>query len=249
MAIVTMSDLLKAGVHFGHPTNRWNPKMKPYVLGESRGVYIIDLRKTLKSIEEAYAYLRDLAKENKIVLFVGTKTQAKEAISNYATAAAMPFINERWLGGMLTNFDTVSARIKKLIEYETAKSAGEFEGMPKKEALMLKRKMHKLQKNLGGLKTLSRLPDALFVIDLVKEHLAVAEANKLGIPIVGVVDTNANPALVQYPIPGNDDAIRANELMCRVAAEAIKEGQYIRARTVLLEEPESEAPLNTLSNS
>lgn len=245
MAVITTKELLQAGFHFGSPKHRWHPNMKPYVLGERNGIYIIDLRKTAQAIEQAYSFVRDLIKEGKVIMFVGTKKQAQQAIVKYATSCAMPYVNERWLGGMLTNFATVSSRIRKLVEYEAAKSAGEFEGMPKKEALSLLRKMAKLQRNLGGIRNLTKPPDALFVIDIGKEHLAVTEANKLAIPVVALVDSDCNPDLVTYPIPGNDDAIRSAEVICRVISEAVKEGQYIQARTVL--SPASEASGTSVS--
>ena len=230
MAVITMRQMLEAGVHFGHQTRRWNPKMKRFIFGERNGIYIIDLEQTLKRVEKAYAYVRDLVAGGGVVLFVGTKKQAQDPVRSYAEKCGMPFVNERWLGGMLTNFDTISKRVGKMIEYERMKASGEFDLMPKKEALLLTREMEKLQRNLGGLRGLSRKPDAIFVLDTKKEHIAVTEANKLGIPVVAVVDTNVDPELVQYPIPGNDDAIRANSLLARVIADAVEEGRYIAAK-------------------
>jgi small subunit ribosomal protein S2 len=225
-----MKQLLEAGVHFGHQTRRWNPKMRRFIFGERNGIYIIDLNQTLKRIEVAYSYVRDLVAGDGTVLFVGTKKQTQDAISSYANECGMPYINERWLGGMLTNFTTISGRVKKMQEYERMKAAGDFDAMPKKEALILSRELDKLQRNLGGIRTMSRLPDAIFVIDTKKEHIAVTEANKLGLPILAVVDTNCDPDIIQYVIPGNDDAIRAGTLMCRIVADAVKEGSFIASR-------------------
>ena len=230
MAVVTMKQLLEAGVHFGHQTRRWNPKMKRFIFGERNGIYIIDLQETLRRIETAYKYVRDLVADDGIVLFVGTKKQTQDPIASYAAQCGMPYVNERWLGGMLTNFETISGRVKKMTEYERMRTAGDFEAMPKKEALILSRELEKLQRNLGGIRGMSRLPDAVFVIDTKKEHIAVTEANKLALPIVAVVDTNCDPDVIQYVIPGNDDAIRAGTLMCRVIADAVEEGRQIGAR-------------------
>ncbi len=230
MAVITMRQMLEAGVHFGHQTRRWNPKMKRFIFGERNGIYIIDLEQTLKRVETAYAYVRDLVANGGVILFVGTKKQAQDPVRSYAEKCGMPFVNERWLGGMLTNFDTISKRVGKMLEYERMRDSGEFEVMPKKEALLLTREMEKLQRNLGGLRGLERKPDAIFVLDTKKEHIAVTEANKLGIPVVAVVDTNVDPELVQYPIPGNDDAIRANSLLARVIADAVEEGRFIAAK-------------------
>ena len=230
MAVITMRQMLEAGVHFGHQTRRWNPKMKRFIFGERNGIYIIDLEQTLGRVERAYAYVRDLVAGGGVILFVGTKKQAQDPIRSYAEKCGMPFVNERWLGGMLTNFDTISKRVGKMLEYERMRDSGEFEAMPKKEALLLTREMEKLQRNLGGLRGLDQRPDAIFVLDTKKEHIAVTEANKLGIPVVAVVDTNVDPELVQYPIPGNDDAIRANSLLARVIADAVEEGRFIAAK-------------------
>ena len=228
--VVTMRQLLEAGVHFGHQTRRWNPKMKRFIFGERNGIYIIDLQQTLHRIEAAYSYVRDLIAEGGTLLFVGTKKQSQDPISNYATSCGMPYINERWLGGMLTNFSTISGRVKKMQEYERMKASGDFEAMPKKEALILGRELEKLQRNLGGIRGMHRLPDAIFVIDTKKEHIAVTEANKLGMPVVAVVDTNCDPDVINYVIPGNDDAIRSGNLLCRVMADAVQEGRYIASR-------------------
>ncbi len=230
MAVVTMRQLLEAGVHFGHQTRRWNPKMKRYIFGERNGIYIIDLNQTLTGIEKAYIYVRDLVAGGGTVLFIGTKKQTQDPISKYADDCGMPYINERWLGGMLTNFQTISGRVKKLQELERMQAVGDFEAMPKKEALLLSRELEKLQRNLGGIRSMDKLPDAVFIIDTKKEHIGVTEANKLGLPIVAVVDTNCDPDLIDYVIPGNDDAIRAGSLLCRVIADAVKEGQLIHSR-------------------
>ena len=230
MAVVTMRQLLEAGVHFGHQTRRWNPKMRRFIFGERNGIYIIDLNQTLERIDTAYSFVRDLVANNGTILFVGTKKQTQDPVSSYATKCGMPYINERWLGGMLTNFTTIAGRVSKMQEYERMRAAGDFEAMPKKEALILSRELEKLQRNLGGIRGMSRLPDAVFVIDTKKEHIAVTEANKLGLPIVAVVDTNCDPDLIQYVIPGNDDAIRAGSLMCRVIADAVEEGRFIASR-------------------
>jgi small subunit ribosomal protein S2 len=227
MAVVTMKQLLGAGVHFGHQTRRWNPKMRRFILGERNGIYLIDLRQTMKGIEEAYAYTRDLVAGGGSILFVGTKKQTQGPVASYADACGMPYVNERWLGGMLTNFQTVSTRVKRMKEFEAMQKAGDFEAMPKKEALRHSRELEKLQRNLGGIRGLDKLPDAIFVIDTKKEHIAVTEANKLGLPIVAVVDTNCDPDVISHVIPGNDDAIRSGALLCRVIADAVVEGRFI----------------------
>ena len=227
--VVTMRQLLEAGVHFGHQTRRWNPKMKRFIFGERNGIYIIDLNQTLTRVESAYTYVRDLVAGGGSILFVGTKKQAQDPISTYADRCGMPYINERWLGGMLTNFQTISGRVKKMQEYERMKASGDFEAMPKKEALILGRELEKLQRNLGGIRGMTRLPEAIFVLDTKKEHIAVTEANKLGLPVVAVVDTNCDPDVIDYVIPGNDDAIRSGNLLCRVIADAVEEGRFINA--------------------
>ena len=227
MAVVTMKQLLEAGVHFGHQTRRWDPRMRRFIHGERSGIYIIDLQQTLERIETSYTFVRDLVADGGRVLFVGTKRQAQDAIRSYAEKCGMPYVNQRWLGGMLTNFQTISKRVSKMQEYQRMRDSGEFEAMPKKEALVLGRELEKLERNLGGIQNMERLPDAIFVLDTVKEHIAVTEANKLGIPIVAVVDTDCNPDVIQYLIPGNDDAIRSGRLLCRVVADAIEEGRFI----------------------
>ena len=230
MAVISMRQMLEAGVHFGHQTRRWNPKMKRFIFGERNGIYIIDLEQTLTRVEAAYAFVRDLVANGGVVLFVGTKKQAQDPVQSFAEKVGMPYVNERWLGGMLTNFETISKRVGKMLEYERMKASGEFDAMIKKEALLLDRELTKLQRNLGGLRDMKKAPDCVFVIDTNKEHIAVTEANKLGIPVVAVVDTNVNPDVIQFPIPGNDDAIRANGLLVQVIAEAVEEGRYIAAR-------------------
>ena len=230
MAVVTMRQMLEAGCHFGHQTRRWNPKMKRFIFGERNGVYIIDLEQTMTRVETAYVFARDLVAGGGTILFVGTKKQAQDPVRDWADKSGMPYVNERWLGGMLTNFETISKRVSKMQEYERMVESGEFEAMPKKEALLLSRELVKLQKNLSGISKMTRRPDAVFVLDTLKEHIAVTEANKLGIPVIAVVDTNVDPDVVTFPIPGNDDAIRANDLMCRVITEAALEGHHMASK-------------------
>jgi small subunit ribosomal protein S2 len=230
MAVVSMRQMLEAGVHFGHQTRRWNPKMKQFIFGERNGIHIINLDQTIERVEVAYAFVRDLVANGGTILFVGTKKQAQDPIRSYAEQCGMHYVNERWLGGMLTNFETISKRVGKMQEYERMQVSGEFDAMPKKEALLLSRELVKLQKNLSGMSNLSRRPDAIFVLDTMKEHIAVTEANKLKIPVIAVVDSNVDPDLIQYPIPGNDDAIRANDLLTRVIAEAVMEGRFIHQK-------------------
>jgi small subunit ribosomal protein S2 len=227
MAVVTMRQLLDAGVHFGHQTRRWNPKMRRYIFGERNGIYLIDLHKTLDGIESSYTYVRDLVAGGGNLLFVGTKKQSQGPVAEFAEACGMPYVNQRWLGGMLTNFTTVSARVKRMQELRAMEAAGDFDAMPKKEALRHVRELEKLSRNLGGISRLDRLPDAIFVIDTKKEHIAVTEARKLGLPVVAVVDTNCDPDVISYVIPGNDDAIRSGTLLCRVMADAVIEGRWI----------------------
>jgi small subunit ribosomal protein S2 len=227
VAVVTMKQLLEAGVHFGHQTRRWNPKMKRFIFGERGGIYIIDLQQTLARIETAYTFVRDVTAKGGNVLFVGTKKQAQDPIEQYAETCGMPFINERWLGGMLTNFQTMSKRVAKMLELERQRDSGEFAAMPKKEALLKTRELDKLARYLGGIRSMDKLPQAVFVLDTKKEHIAVTEANKLGIPVVAVVDTNCDPDVIDYVIPGNDDAIRSGTLLCRVIADAVIEGKHM----------------------
>ena len=227
MAVVTMKQLLEAGVHFGHQTRRWNPKMKRFIFGERNGIYIIDLQQTLARIETAYTFVRDVTSKGGSVLFIGTKKQAQDPIEQYANKCGMPFINERWLGGMLTNYQTMSKRVGKMLELERQRDSGEFAAMPKKEALLKTRELDKLERYLSGIRGMARLPQAVFVLDTKKEHIAVTEANKLGIPVVAVVDTNCDPDVIDYVIPGNDDAIRSGTLLCRVVADAVIEGKHM----------------------
>jgi small subunit ribosomal protein S2 len=222
-----MKQLLEAGVHFGHQTRRWNPKMKRFIFGERNGIYIIDLEQTLARIETAYTFVRDTVAGGGSVLFIGTKKQAQDPIQQYAEKCGMPYINQRWLGGMLTNFQTINKRVAKMLEYERMRDSGEFDAMPKKEALLLGRELDKLERYLGGIRYMDRLPQAIFVLDTKKEHIAVTEANKLGIPVVAVVDTNCDPDVIDYVIPGNDDAIRSGTLLSRVIADAVIEGKHI----------------------
>jgi len=229
VALVTLQELLDSGVHFGHQTRRWNPKMRRFILGERNGIYLIDLRKTLAGIETSYTYVRDLVASGGIILFVGTKKQTQGPIADYARACGMPFVNQRWLGGMLTNFSTVAGRVKRMVELRAMQRAGDFENMPKREALRHSRELEKLDRNLSGIANLDRVPDAIFVIDTKKEHIAVTEARKLGLPVVAVVDTNCDPDVIDYVIPGNDDAIRSGALLCRLIADAVTEGRFIRA--------------------
>ena len=229
-AVVTMKQLLEAGVHFGHQTRRWNPKMKRFIFGERNGIYIIDLQQTLERIDTAYRFVRHTVENGGTVLFVGTKMQAQEPIQMQADRANSPYVNYRWLGGMLTNFQTVHGRVAKMHELERLVATGETEQMIKKEGLKVKREVAKLERNLGGIRTLERAPDAVFVIDTKKEHIAVTEANRLGIPVIAVVDTNCDPDVIDFVIPGNDDAIRSANLMSRIVADAVIEGQWLRSR-------------------
>jgi small subunit ribosomal protein S2 len=217
-------------VHFGHQTRRWNPKMKRFIHGERNGIYIIDLEQTLGRIETAYSFVRDLVADGGTILFVGTKKQAQDPVRSYAERCGMPYVNERWLGGMLTNFQTMSKRVAKMKDYQRMRDSGDFEAMPKKEALLISRELEKLERNLGGIRNMERLPSAIFVLDTKKEDIAVTEANKLGLPIVAVVDTNCDPDIITYVIPGNDDAIRSANLMARVIADAVDEGRFIASR-------------------
>jgi len=225
-----MKQLLEAGVHFGHQTRRWNPKMRRFIFGERNGIYIIDLQQTLERIDTAYRFVRKTVEDGGVVLFVGTKKQAQEPIQRQADRSGMPYVNYRWLGGMLTNFQTVHSRVAKLHELERMVTSGETEQMIKKEGLKVRRERDKLQRNLGGIRRLDRLPDAIFVIDTKKEHIAVTEANRLGIPVVAVVDTNCDPDVIDYVIPGNDDAIRSANLMSRIVADAVEEGRFLAQR-------------------
>ena len=240
MAVVSMKQLLEAGVHFGHQTRRWNPKMAPYIFTERNGIYIIDLQKTVVKLEEAYNFVREISMEGKSVLFVGTKKQAMESVKDEATRAGAYYVNARWLGGMLTNFTTIRRRIARLKQLRTMESDGTFDLLPKKEVIKLNLEIEKLEKFLGGIKDMTEMPGALFIVDPRKEKIAVAEAKKLGIPIVAIVDTNCDPDDVDYVIPGNDDAIRAVKLISGAMANAIIEGKEGQMGAAAVE-PEAES--------
>ncbi len=225
MAVVAMKQLLEAGVHFGHQTKRWDPKMAEYIYQARNGIHIIDLQKTSKKIDEAYAFVKEVSEEGKEILFIGTKKQAQECVKEAAEKSGMFYVDQRWLGGMLTNFKTIRTRVERLKKLEAMEEDGTFEVLPKKEVSKLRNEMEKLQKNLGGIKEMTRLPGAIFVVDPKNERIAVLEAKKLGIPVIGLVDTNCSPEDVDYPIPGNDDAIRAVKLITDVMANAVIEGK------------------------
>ena len=225
MSVVAMKQLLEAGVHFGHQTRRWNPKMAEYIFQARNGIHIIDLQKSSKKLDEAYDFLKNQAEEGKTVLFVGTKKQAQECAKEAAEKCGMYYVNQRWLGGTLTNFKTIRNRIKRLTDIEKMQEDGTFEVLPKKEVILLKKEMEKLEKNLGGIKEMTEIPGVMFVVDPNKEKIAIFEARKLGIPVIGLVDTNCNPEDVDYAIPGNDDAIRAVKLIMDVMANAVIEGR------------------------
>src|SRR5215212_5103592 len=229
MAVVTMKQLLDSGVHFGHQTRRWNPKMKRYILTERNGIYIIDLQQTLSYIDRAYEFVRETVAHGGSILFVGTKKQAQEAIADEASRVNMPYVNQRWLGGMLTNFQTVHKRLQRMKELESMEQTGGFEGRTKKEILMLTREKTKLEKTLGGIRDMTKVPSAVWIVDTKKEHIAVGEARKLGIPVVSILDTNCDPDEVDFPIPGNDDAIRSAALLTRVVADAVADGLIARS--------------------
>ncbi len=225
MAVVAMKQLLEAGVHFGHQTRRWDPKMAEYIFQARNGIHIIDLQKTSKKLDEAYAFIKEQAEEGKTVLFVGTKKQAQECMKEAALKCGMFYVDQRWLGGMLTNFGTIQKRIQRLKDLEAMAEDGTFDILPKKEVILLKKEMEKLERNLGGIKDMDKLPGVIFLVDPKKERIAILEAKKLGIPVVGLVDTNCNPEELDYPIPGNDDAIRAVKLIADVMANAVIEGK------------------------
>ena len=225
MSVVSMKQLLEAGVHFGHQTRRWNPKMAPYIFTERNGIYIIDLQKTVKKLEEAYMFVRELSANGGEILFVGTKKQAMDSVKEEAERCGMPFVNARWLGGMLTNFNTIKLRIKRLAQLKAMEADGTFDLLPKKEVAKLKLQIEKLEKFLGGITEMKKMPAAMFIVDPRKERIAVAEAHKLGIPIVAIVDTNCDPDEIDYVIPGNDDAIRAVKLIAGAMADAVIEGR------------------------
>jgi len=229
MAVVTMKEMLEAGVHFGHQTRRWNPKMKRFILTERNGLYIIDLHQTLSYIDRAYEFVKETVAHGGTVLFVGTKKQAQGSIAEQATRVGMPYVNQRWLGGMLTNFSTVHKRLQRMKELEAQEQAGWEGTATKKEQLMLQREKDKLERTLGGIRDMGRVPSAVWVVDTKKEHIAVGEAHKLGIPVIAILDTNCDPDEVDYKIPGNDDAIRSAALLTRVIADAVAEGLVARA--------------------
>ena len=246
MAVVAMKQLLEAGVHFGHQTRRWDPKMAEYIFQARNGIHIIDLQKTSKKIDEAYAFLKEQVEEGKTVLFVGTKKQAQECVKEAAEKSGMYYIDQRWLGGMLTNFDTIRTRVQRLKDLEKMQEDGTFDVLPKKEVILLKKEMEKLERNLGGIKDMEEIPGVIFLVDPKKEHIAVLEAKKLGIPVIGLVDTNCNPEEVDYAIPGNDDAIRAVKLITDVMANAIiegKQGESFEAEEVAEEVSEEPASM------
>ncbi len=236
MAVVAMKQLLEAGVHFGHQTRRWDPRMAEYIFQARNGIHIIDLQKTSKKLDEAYAFMKEQAEAGKTVLFVGTKKQAQDCMKEAAEKSGMYYVNQRWLGGMLTNFETIQKRVQRLNELETMEQDGTFDVLPKKEVILLKKEMEKLQKNLGGIKEMKEIPGVLFVVDPKKERIAILEARKLNIPVVGLIDTNCNPEDVDYAIPGNDDAIRAVKLIADVMANAIVEGRQGESMDVQTEE-------------
>ena len=225
MSVVAMKQLLEAGVHFGHQTRRWDPKMAEYIFQARNGIHIIDLQKTSKKLDEAYAFIKEQAEEGKTVLFVGTKKQAQECMKEAALKCGMYYVDQRWLGGMLTNFETIRTRVQRLKDLETMQEDGTFDVLPKKEVILLKKEMSKLERNLGGIKEMDKLPGVIFLVDPKKERIAILEAKKLNIPVVGLVDTNCNPEELDYPIPGNDDAIRAVKLIADVMANAVIEGK------------------------
>ena len=247
MAVVAMKQLLEAGVHFGHQTRRWDPKMAEYIFQARNGIHIIDLQKTSKKIDEAYSFLKEQAEEGKTVLFVGTKKQAQECMKEAAEKSGMFYVNQRWLGGMLTNFETIRKRVDRLNELQTMQEDGTFDVLPKKEVILLKKEMEKLEKNLGGIKEMKELPGVMFVVDPKKERIAILEARKLNIPVVGLVDTNCNPEDVDYAIPGNDDAIRSVKLIADTMANAIIEGRQgesmepVQEEEMVIEEAEPES--------
>ena len=243
MATITMKELLEAGVHFGHQTKRWNPRMKEYIFGERNGIYIIDLQKTLKMFKDASKYVTDLCASGKTVLFVGTKRQAQDAIAEEATRAGMPYINQRWLGGLLTNWVTVQKSVKRLQELDEMATDGRYDLLTKKEVIKLERERKHLQANLAGIKNMKRLPDALFIVDSNNEAIAVKEARKLGIPVVAVVDTNCDPTVVDYVIPGNDDALRAIRLFTSKIADSAVEGVNLVGDKQFEQVAEAEAPV------
>ncbi|MCR5355112.1 MAG: 30S ribosomal protein S2 [Lachnospiraceae bacterium] len=240
MSVISMKQLLEAGVHFGHQTRRWNPKMAPYIYTERNGIHIIDLQKSVGKVDEAYDAVFDIAEQGGIILFVGTKKQAQDAIKQEAERCGMFYVNERWLGGMLTNFKTIESRIARLKEIEKMEEDGTFDVLPKKEVIKLKKELEKLTKNLGGIKEMGRIPDAIFIVDPKKERICVQEAHALGIPLIGISDTNCDPDELDYVIPGNDDAIRAVKLIVGTMADAVIEAKQGTVETETAEAEESE---------
>ena len=241
MSVISMKQLLEAGVHFGHQTRRWNPKMAPYIYTERNGIHIIDLQKSVVKVDEAYKAVADIAANGGTILFVGTKKQAQDAIKTEAERCGMFYVNERWLGGMLTNFKTIQSRVARLKQIETMAEDGTFDVLPKKEVIALKKEWEKLEKNLGGIKEMKRIPDAIFVVDPKKERICVQEAHTLGIPLIGIIDTNCDPEELDYVIPGNDDAIRAIKLISQTMANAVLEGKQGEQLEVEAKAEEAEA--------
>ncbi len=253
MSVISMKQLLEAGVHFGHQTRRWNPKMAPYIYTERNGIYIIDLQKSVVKVDEAYKAVSDIAANGGTILFVGTKKQAQDAVQVEAERCGMYYVNERWLGGMLTNFKTIQSRVRRLKEIETMQEDGTFDVLPKKEVIALKKEMEKLQKNLGGIKEMKRIPDAIFVVDPKKERICVQEAHTLGIPLIGIADTNCDPEELDYVIPGNDDAIRAVKLIVSKMADAVIEANQGAEEEAAVEEAyeeyAEEAPVEAVADA
>ena len=245
MSVISMKQLLEAGVHFGHQTRRWNPKMKPYIYTERNGIYIIDLQQTVGMIDTAYKAVADIVTDGGTILFVGTKKQAQDAIAAEAERCGMYYVNERWLGGMLTNFRTIQSRVRRLKDIERMEEDGTFDVLPKKEVIALRKEQEKLQKNLGGIKEMNRLPSAIFVVDPKKEHICIQEAHTLGIPIIGICDTNCDPEELDYVIPGNDDAIRAVKLIVSKMADAVIEASQ-GAEAADVAEAYEEAPVEAI---
>ena len=253
MSVISMKQLLEAGVHFGHQTRRWNPKMAPYIYTERNGIYIIDLQKSVVKVDEAYKAVSDIAANGGTILFVGTKKQAQDAVQVEAERCGMYYVNEIWLGGMLTNFKTIQSRVRRLREIETMQEDGTFDVLPKKEVIALKKEMEKLQKNLGGIKEMKRIPDAIFVVDPKKERICVQEAHTLGIPLIGIADTNCDPEELDYVIPGNDDAIRAVKLIVSKMADAVIEANQGAEEEAVVEESyeeyTEEAPVEAVADA
>ena len=249
MSVISMKQLLEAGVHFGHQTRRWNPKMKPYIYTERNGIYIIDLQKSVVMVDEAYKAVADIIADGGTILFVGTKKQAQDAVQAEAERCGMYYVNERWLGGMLTNFKTIQSRIRRLKQIEQMEADGTFDVLPKKEVIALRKEWEKLEKNLGGIKEMKKLPDVIFVVDPKKERICVQEAHTLGIPLVGIADTNCDPEELDYVIPGNDDAIRAVKLIVSKMADAVIEAKQGAEEAAGESEAEEEAPVEAVAEA